>query len=153
MQIRRARADEAAALSALAFASKSHWPYTPHQMEGWRAGLTISPYTVAWTPVWLAETEGGIAGFFVLVPGQQEWLLDHFWVLPACMGRGVGRALLAAAARIAAQGGAGALLIHSDPHAEGFYRACGAVRTGAQPAPLPGQPERVLPVMRLALPQ
>ena len=71
--------------------------------------------------------------------------LEHLWVQPDSMGKGVGRALLQHA-----QGQAKtALLIDSDPHAEAFYIACGARRVARIPAPIPQQPDRFLPRMEL----
>ena len=45
----------------------------------------------------------------------------------------------------------GTLHIDADPHAERFYLACGALRVGAVPAPLEGEPQRVRPQMALAV--
>ena len=153
MQIRRAQAGESALLSRIAFESKSHWPYTAAQLALWRKDLSITEDSIARHPVWVAQGEGAVAdGFFVLLPAPQHWVLEHFWVRPAAMGQGVGKALLAHAARLAQQGGATALCIDSDPHAEAFYLACGAQRVGAVPAPVPGEPGRVRPQMLLAWP-
>jgi GNAT superfamily N-acetyltransferase len=149
MQIRPARAGEAAQLSRIAFASKSHWPYTPAQLALWRDDLTITEAMLAHGTVSVAELEGqgagSIAGFFMLLPAPQHWVLEHFWVAPARMGQGVGRALLAHAVALARDGGAQALRIDADPHAEAFYLAQGARRVGEVAAPIAGQAWRVRP--------
>ena len=44
----------------------------------------------------------------------RNWRVEHFWVLPAAMGRGIGRAMLKYAVGIAAQGGTIALEIDAD---------------------------------------
>lgn len=152
-RIRPAKAREAAQLSDIAFASKSHWPYTPAQLAAWRDELTITEQALASGTVWVAELDGqhGPVGFLVLLPAPRHWVLEHFWVVPLAMGRGVGRALLAHAVALARAGGAVALSIDADPHAEAFYLALGAVRVDAVAAPVEGQPTRVRPQLLLAL--
>jgi predicted N-acetyltransferase YhbS len=66
------------------------------------------------------------------------------------LGQGVGRALLAQALGHARAAGHAALHIDADPHAEAFYRRCGAMRIGATAAPIDGQPQRVRPQLRLS---
>ena len=78
------------------------------------------------------------------------WELEHLWVHPDWLRRGIGRALLARAMEAAAEKGEAALLIDADPHAEAFYLAAGAQRVGAVAAPIAGQPDRVLPRLLLA---
>ena len=65
------------------------------------------------------------------------------------MGRGVGRALLSHAARLAAEAGASALAIDADPNAEQFYLAFGAERVGSLAAQIEGAPGRERPQLLL----
>jgi GNAT superfamily N-acetyltransferase len=148
-RIRRALEGEAAALTAIAVQAKAHWGYTGAQLAAWREELTILPGTVASCPTCVAENESGLVGFFCLAPAPIHWTLEHFWVLPSAMGKGVGRALLARAAALANEGGAQAIAIDADPNAEAFYLACGARRVGALSAPLVGQAQRVRPQLLL----
>lgn len=150
MHIRRALDTEAPVLSAIAYASKAYWRYPDAQLAAWRDELTVLPGTVSSLPTYVAEVDAGIAGFYVLAPSLPHWKLEHFWVLPSGMGRGVGRALLAHAAALAAEGGASALAIDADPNAVKFYLACGARRTGALAAPIVGSPGRERPQLLLA---
>lgn len=151
MEIRRAIESESGALSALAMAAKAHWAYSDAQLAAWREALTISPEAIRSFPVYVAESQGHIAGFFGLAPGSGEWQLEHFWVHPSCMGQGVGKLMLSAAVRVAKGLGASQLMVESDPHAERFYLTCGAQRIGQNPAPIEGKPERVLPLLAIAL--
>jgi len=152
-QLRPAHADEAALLSDIALASKAHWPYPAAQLERWRGDLTVEPAQLDERYARVAEVDGEVAGFVIIVPPQAdanaEWLLDHLWVVSAHMGRGIGRALLMAARQLAAAQGASTLHIDADPYAEAFYQAFGARRIGAIAAPIEGQPERQRPQMRL----
>jgi GNAT superfamily N-acetyltransferase len=145
MRIRRAVENEAADLTALAIASKAHWPYTTAQIEAWKNDLTISPEMIAFFPAYVAEVESRVAGFFVLIPATPHWLLEHFWVSPSFMGRGIGRALLSHAIKLTADAGVNALSIDADPYAENFYLAFGAQHVGTIPAPIEGEPDRVRP--------
>lgn len=151
MQIRRGRPGEHAELSALALAAKAHWGYDARDLDRWRGDLTLTAEAIRAQPTFVAELDGRIAGFAQLgdTPGGIE--LDHFWVHPDCMGQGVGRALLRHAQVEASRLGYVQLLIDADPNAEGFYLACGALRTGARPAPTVDAPERVRPQLVLAI--
>ena len=83
----------------------------------------------------LAEWEGEPAGFalhfttFSTFVGKPGLWLEDLYVRPAHRGRGIGRALLAALARRAAERGCGrvewAVLDWNEP-AKGFYRGLGA---------------------------
>lgn len=144
-----ARDGEAPTLSIIAYESKAYWPYSSDQLAVWRDDLAISPDTISSSLVYVAEIEEKAAGFYVLIPASENWILDHFWILPSCMGRGIGRALLAHATRLAAEGGATAVSIDADPFAEEFYAICGAQRVSTIPAPIAGAPDRVRPQMLL----
>src|SRR5688500_5782222 len=103
MPIRRARPDEAAALTAIAHAAKRHWGYPERWIALWREDLTFTPAFVAAHPVYVAAGPGGEAvGCYALGREGPRATLEHLWVRPEWMGRGVGRSLLAHAARRAA---------------------------------------------------
>jgi GNAT superfamily N-acetyltransferase len=150
MQIRRAVAEECETLSALALRAKGHWGYTARQLEIWRPSLTISGEAVAAHPTFVAQIDMEIAGFYSLLGSQARWELDNLWVAPERVRQGVGRTLVAHALETAAAGGADQLYIDADPHAEAFYRACGALRIGAVAAPIEGEPSRVRPQLVLS---
>lgn len=147
--IRRARPDEAGALTALALRAKAHWPYDEALMAVFRRTIAISAADIAGHVVLVHETAGTADGVGVLIVGGSDAELDHLWVDPPAIGRGVGRALFAAFAATARRAGAARIVLNSDPYAEGFYRRLGAVRTGDHPvAEIPG---RVLPRMAFRL--
>jgi len=145
MNIRSAQEHEAEALSALAIEAKAYWGYPADTIESWRQDLSVSSDTITSRPTFVAAIGDEIAGFYSLVPSNHSWKLDHLWVLPQFMDRGIGRALLAHALETALRGGASSVTVDADPNAESFYLACGAERCGEVPAPIPGQPERVRP--------
>ncbi|MDH5538543.1 MAG: GNAT family N-acetyltransferase, partial [Rhizobacter sp.] len=145
----RAHEGEAEALCAIALESKAFWSYSKAQLEAWRGELTVTQGSISTGLAWVADVDGRVAGFFVLAPSPRLWTLEHFWVLPDFMRRGVGRSLLSRAAELAVRGGAEGIAIDADPNAAPFYRACGAMRTGSLAAPIDGQPQRVRPQMLL----
>jgi GNAT superfamily N-acetyltransferase len=148
LTIRAAGADEAARLTEIAFAAKRHWGYPERWITGWRA--TLTPAFVAAHPVFAAEGAAGLLGVYALCLDAQTADLEHFWVHPAAMGRGVGRALFGHARAEARRRGARRLRIESDPFAEGFYLRMGARREGAVTYPFDGG-VRILPVLVLDL--
>lgn len=150
MHIRRAVVEDCAKLSALALRAKAHWGYLEAQLEAWRPILEVSGETLSSASVFVSEVDRRIVGFYILVPAAQAWDLDGMWVAPESLRRGYGRSLVLHALKTVAAGGAAAIRIDADPHAEPFYAACGAVRVGEVAAPIAGQPDRVRPQLLLA---
>jgi len=82
--------------------------------------------------VFVAERDGVIVGFAAVVPrddGGAE--LDALFVEPREWKRGVGRALVDHCTDIGRARGASFLHVIGNPHAKGFYLACGFRVTGA----------------------
>lgn len=149
LRIRPALPDEHALLSRIARSSKAHWGYPARDLARWRSALTVSAASIARLPTYVAERDGRVLGFFQLRHSQNQSELEHFWVSPSEIGKGVGRALLEHARREVSASGRTRLLIDSDPNAEFFYASSGAVRVGEKPAPSMGQPQRVRPQLVL----
>jgi GNAT superfamily N-acetyltransferase len=149
MQIRRARAFEAAALSSLAREAKQRWGYASTDMERWREQLVVNPDDITTNPTFVAEVDDKVVGFYLLVPKSTCWELDHLWVAPRVQRHGIGRALLAHAVDTAHRGGATSIIVDADPNAEPFYIACGAIRQAVVAAPIPSDPGRIRPQLLL----
>lgn len=136
MELRPARPDEAALLSALALRSKAHWGYNDAFLAACRHELTIRRGEMAARHVTVAEVDGAVAGHYT-IDGTE---LGQLFVEPAHIGRGVGRALWTHAVGVARELGIHTLSIDSDPFAEGFYLAMGATRVGSTPSgSIPGR--------------
>ena len=148
--IRRARPDEAEALSELAIRSKGHWGYDEAFLAACRAELSFSADDLANAPTFVADGPDGVGGFYrllVRVDGVGE--LDDLFVDPAFIGHGVGKRLWEHAVAQAAALGCAEMVVQSDPFAEGFYRAMGAERVGElESGSVPG---RMLPLLRYGL--
>ncbi len=143
-ELRPARPEEAAALTALALAAKAHWGYPDEWLELWRPGLSFTAESIARDWVLVAVEEGTPCAVAALEGRPPQMELGHLWVHPEHMGAGLGRRLFEAATGEARARGASRLEIVSDPHAEGFYTALGARRFGHL-ASEPG--ERTLPLL------
>ena len=150
MNIVRARREDAGALTGIALAAKGHWGYPESWIRRWQEALTVTPDYVSCHPTFAAIADGTIVGFCAVKIRSEEALLDHLWVLPSMMRRGVGRALFTQAENAAREAGAKHLKIVGDPHAEGFYRRMGATVYGQEPAAMDDQP-RFLPLLEKAL--
>nr|MDT0657146.1 GNAT family N-acetyltransferase [Micromonospora sp. DSM 115978] len=148
--MRPARADEAEALSGLAFRSKAHWGYDAAFLAACRPALTFEPHELAGRRAVVAETGGRVVGFYTLEGTPPQGELGNLWVEPTHLRRGVGRQLWEHAVAAAGTIGFATVLIEADPYAEGFYLAMGAERTGAVPSTV--VPDRQLPEMRYQLP-
>lgn len=143
--IRRAVGSDAPRATQLARLAKAHWGYPADWLEAWQDDLSLSPDDIERYETFVAELDGEVVGICQLQQAGGPSMLEHVWVDPRCHGQGVGRALVTYA-----QGRAsGPIAIVADPNAERFYLKLGARRVGDVAAPMPGAPERSLPLLEL----
>ncbi len=150
---RYAKPFEAPDLSRLARSSKAYWGYNSEQLDAWEqdGSFSVPPDACEAELVGLAEDEKGPMGFYRLSGQTPIGRLSDLWVGPEAIGTGLGKDLAYRAIERARSLGFTALIINSEPNAEGFYTHMGASRVGELPAPLPGEPDRVLPTMMLPI--
>lgn len=94
--------------------------------------IALPAEQIADSQVLVAERDGVILGFAALVPrpdGNAE--LDALFVEPSLWKRGVGRLLIEQCVEVARGRAARILHVVGNPHAEGFYAACGFRTTGS----------------------
>jgi GNAT superfamily N-acetyltransferase len=144
VKIREASPDEAETLTQIAHDAKRHWGYPEHWIQHWQEDLTISPEFISRNQVYVAEDDGELKGFYALVMSKDNEELDHLWVAPNHLGKGIGKALFIHAMQTAARQNVSEVEISSDPNAEGFYQKMGARRIGEVHSEVDGQP-RLLP--------
>ena len=125
--IREALPDQATDLSYIALKAKGHWGYSSEQLEQWRTEfLTVSPEYLKTNRVWVASVDKlRPVGFAAIEQRGEEAILDHLWVLPDYMGRGIGKRLFLHVAATIPR-----FVFTSDPHADAFYRKLGAQKIG-----------------------
>jgi len=149
VRIRPARAAEAELLTELSLRSKAFWGYDASFLARCRAVMTVKARNIENHPHHVAELDGRIAGFYGFEPEAEGVGLDYLFVETDLVGRGVGRALWQHAVDTARGLGHRALIVVSDPNAEGFYLKMGCRRIGTRPSDL--ENGRQLPLLRLAL--
>ncbi|MGD9562963.1 MAG: GNAT family N-acetyltransferase [Pyrinomonadaceae bacterium] len=145
-----AKAADAARLSKIAFSAKAYWRYPTEWLEKWRPQLTLSKSDIANETVVKLSIGSEIVGFYMLRSNAGVLWVEHLWLDPPFIGQGFGRLLFEHAIAAAREAKASALRIESDPNAEGFYAAMGAIRIGERRSEIDGPP-RVLPLMEFKL--
>lgn len=150
VEIVRAQASDCRRLSAIAWAAKAHWGYPMAWLEAWRRELTFLPHHLEIWDVFAARFEGQLQGVYALSSEGSGAELEHLWVHPRAMGRGLGRSLWDHAVARARKAGARRMEILSDPNAAPFYAHLGAVHVRDSCHPVLGQP-RQLPVYEVVL--
>ncbi len=147
--IRPARADEAEILTDLSLRSKAFWGYDAGFLARCRAVMTVKARNIESHPHYVAEIDGRVAGFYGLEPENEGVGLDYLFVETDLVGRGIGSALWRHAVDTARGLGHPALIVVSDPNAEGFYLKMGCRRIGTRPSEL--ENGRQLPLLRIVL--
>ena len=145
IEIRRATSSDSARATELARIAKAHWGYPAEWLASWSDELSITEHDIEHHATFVAMLDGHVVGICQLHEGGVGAVLENVWVDPAYHGRGVGRALVEHAKGHAR----GVIAIVADPYAEPFYLKLGARRVGAVPAPMPGAPDRTLPLLEL----
>ncbi len=148
--IRRARLDEAEALSALILRSKRSNGYDDAFMAQCVDELRVTPERIRQELFWVAETpDGRLAGCtsLHLTPETRSGEIRNFFVDPDHKRKGVGSRLWQTVLGAAREAGLTRMHLDADPFAVPFYSAVGFVVTGETPSgSIPG---RVLPFMEL----
>jgi GNAT superfamily N-acetyltransferase len=127
-ELRPATQDDGDRLRELLALAKGRWGYDPAVVSEWAGSVDIQA-ALRDQDVWVAQTDAGVLAWAGLVPptdGVAE--LDHLWVDPAAMGRGIGSALFRHAAVRAAELGARRMEWEAEPNALRFYRKMGGRR-------------------------
>jgi ribosomal protein S18 acetylase RimI-like enzyme len=150
MKIIRAELNQGNALTRIALAAKRHWGYPERWIELWTPMLTFKPADLEQADFFVAQIDDEIVGFYSLTTAGARAELENLWVLPAFMGRGVGRGLFEHALARARELGCSDMEIESDPNAVGFYEKMGAQVVGQHVGAVDDQ-TRTLPVMEISL--
>jgi ribosomal protein S18 acetylase RimI-like enzyme len=150
ISIHRATSEQANVLSSIAFAAKAYWGYPERWMEMWRPQLTFSAKYFEEYESWVAVADQTPVGFYTLEERSGNAWIENLWVLPAYIGKGVGKKLFSHALERARQRGYKILQLEADPNAVGFYEKMGMYQIRQRQYELEGQP-RILPTMELQI--
>lgn len=158
-QIRPAQPHDNWILTRVTYRSKGHWQYPPEYFLRWKDELTITPEYIRNNVVFVMVIEERVVGYYSLVQVPVDrWYkgfmvtkgcwLEHLFVLPEFMGKGLGGELMSHALNTAKERGQSTLRLVSDPHARGFYEKKGGRFLYDTPSSIPG---RKVPVYELIL--
>ena len=125
LTIRLARPDERLDLEALQRRASLALPEYREQLEAHPEVIELPAEQIAEGQVLVAELDGCVAGFAAVIAGE----LDGLFVEPDLWKRGVGKALIDAAAHEARRQGL-SLRVTANPTARGFYEKCGFTLEG-----------------------
>ena len=130
--IRPARPAERALLEALQWRASLANPGDRDSLLANPDAIVVPAEQIADGHVVVAESDDVIVGFAAVMPrpdGNAE--LDALFVEPTLWKRGVGRLLVDHCAEVARRRASHILHVVGNPHAEGFYVACGFKTAGA----------------------
>lgn len=148
MEIRPAKIEESGILTAISFASKRYWAYPDYFFETWKKELTISPDYIRQNRVFVFEDNGLIRAYYSLVILEHDidfsgiviskghWL-EHMFILPAFIRKGIGTKLFDHLKTICRQNRINTISILSDPNAKGFYEKMGCRYVKEYPSSIP----------------
>ncbi|HKW00344.1 MAG TPA: GNAT family N-acetyltransferase [Vicinamibacterales bacterium] len=129
--IRPARLDEQAALEALQRRASLANPNDREALLAHPDAVELPRAQLAGGHVFVAERDGAVVGFAAVLPREDEGAeLDALFVEPDLWKAGIGRALVDHCAGVARARGATFLHVIGNPHAAGFYTACGFQTAG-----------------------
>jgi GNAT superfamily N-acetyltransferase len=131
MRIRLARADEREALEALQRRASLALEDYRLPLEAHPDAIRLPAEQIALGEVLVAEDEGGVTGFAVVVDADDRAELDGLFVEPARWRRGIGRALVIEAVHVARDRGL-SLTVIANPTARDFYEKCGFAVEGEE---------------------
>ncbi|NOT09454.1 MAG: GNAT family N-acetyltransferase [Gemmatimonadales bacterium] len=147
LRIRLSTPPDAPTLARIARAARASWGYPAEWLDLWSPKLTLTPEYFDRHLVFLATVDGETAGCCALEDHSTHWMLEQVWIAPEAQRAGVGKALVRHALRRAADSRPGIVRVHADPNATDFFLGLGAELIGAVAAPMPGAPDRRLPVL------
>ena len=148
--IRKAREDEAELLSRLSLESKQYWNYPQAYFDIWNAELQISRDYIAENDVWVFVDRGEKLAFCSMVHLEHDmdagpcvlkrgYWLDHLFVLPAYIGRSIGRQLFEHLATVCRTNRIEMFSILADPNSRGFYERMGCAYIREVASSIPGR--------------
>lgn len=135
----------------LAFRSKAYWQYPMAYLEAAREHLKLTALQIGegWGEI-AVDSQNRWLGYYFILPKAFECQLEHLWVEPDFIRKGIGQKLLDQAIQSVKRAGfLDTIRVFSDPKAEGFYLKNGFIRVGEKPSKVeggPSHPELVLKV-------
>lgn len=129
MKISKSNDEEIPRINAIIAASKSIWKYDERYLKAAIPLLLINKD-------WISQHAGyslyedDLEGFMGIEAIDDHWHLEHLWIAPNSMRKGLGRKAIDYARELARNAGIQEIYLFPDPPAEGFYEKLGAIYTG-----------------------
>lgn len=144
-KITKASPQDAFLLTRIAKSAKQYWGYPDEWMALWQDDLTIKPAHFRNIQFWKITTNEEIAGFTSISEEEGVFEIDHCFVSPDHMGKGLGSKLIEHVLSLPEYLNR-PFKVLADPHAVNFYEKFG-FKTVSQ---IPSKPEgRTLPLMEM----
>jgi len=146
--IQKAELKDSAILTEISKSAKAYWDYPEEWLQLWENDLTITIAQIQQHQVFKLTREGEILGFCMIIEEGELVEIEHLWIRPKYIGKGLGKYLLTEVLQSVITKSHTTLSVLADPNVVGFYEKFG-LKTIQY---LPGQPEgRVLPLMQSPL--
>ncbi|MCC7118477.1 MAG: GNAT family N-acetyltransferase [Anaerolineales bacterium] len=150
LQIVRAQPEHASNLTEIAVSAKRHWNYPEAWIQAWLPQLTISAEYISANEVWMMRDEIKPIAFYALTQNEEDAELEHLWVLPEYMGKGIGKQLFNHLLERCKLLHVSVLKIYADPNAQVFYEKMGAKQIAEYHSTLLDE-TRTLPIMEIKI--
>lgn len=125
MRIRLARSEEQEQLEDLQRRASLALGTYNHQLEAHPDAIQLPPEQIALGEVLVAEMDGEIVGFAVVLDEEGRAALDGLFVDPGLWRQGIGAALVEAVVHLARNRGLTLITVVAEPSAREFYEKCG----------------------------
>lgn len=148
--IRSATAQDAPILTGLSHQSKNYWDYPQEYFLIWEDELNITSEYIDEHQVFVYEVAARIIAFYSVVELEEDicvadvqlekgFWLDHMFVDPMWIGKGIGRSLFAHLGSQCMAQLIKKVRILADPHSGGFYDKMGCIYAGEYPSTIAGR--------------
>ena len=155
ISIRKAEPADAEDISSLAYQSKSHWGYPDEWLNLWEADLKVTAAAIEMNPGWVMYQNNTLCGFCRIAGEGDSLEIEHMWIHPSSMGKGLGTRLLIHSLKETIHklqktihSKIRNIIVVSDPNAVEFYKNFGFRQSGWESSS-PG--DRRLPVLSVSL--
>lgn len=148
-KLRNAIPSESKYLTDLAARSKAYWPYDQDYLRLAAIVTQVTENDIISNIFRIIDVDGKIAGFYGLAPVNSENMLDHLWIEPEYIRKGLGKILFTDAVESANKMNWSCFTIASDPYAEDFYLKQGAIKIGERESKV--KPGFFLPLLKFTI--
>ena len=118
--LKKATLNDIPELNKISLASKRYWKYPEEWIERWKEDLKIKPEFFEKGAVFKIGLPNKIFGFCVILKHENQYEIEHLWVLPEFIGKGYGKKLLTESIKKTVKKDA-EIIVTADPNAEAFY--------------------------------